>query len=728
MSFPHVGRRTAIQLPETGATVYPTITGTFGGVDFLHSVMGEFSDKATQSEISELQGTFEQSQSGATNTSLLQDLLNQVPDGLLGGGDQAGKADELQANAQAAQMQHTHISPREPEAFTRELQEISKQIYPILEWHDELMQSITETIEKIPILPQLIEQLQEQLNVFVFGLIAPFVVPVINQVKTELNTGSSEIIQSSKEKQLIVFRDDYSSDPTHSMLSKDHFSNVLNEPAGKVASQVLKWVVPQLIACWDDERIDVNRTLTRVINGVFHHPNLRDFGYDGAVDGRRAMFMTVQQWWSSKDEQEKETLREQLSREGVETGQNHKPGVHDTGHGCGKPLGMPTMKTAQSSGAIGGGAAGEILGGISDAFQGKSQYDAGYTGGAPQSSGGGGGSSGMGKVAAEAVGGGAIGGIVGGLVGGIGGDLLGGAFGGSDSKKQTYQKQSYGEDGSYTQSVTETGRRTQYGGQEEAYGQAQYSQTSYSGGGQRQEFERYEQSDQYGSSGYGEQVVRESRPTYGGGYEESTETRFERPGGSWQSEVQNVRYDEQGNYQRDTNRYSSGGSKKDSDSDSDNSSKKKKHRKEHGSDSDSDSNERRYEAGGGYGQQQNYGGGYGERETHTERESYGESRQEYSSGYGNQGYGQAREDEQRNEYGSGAYGGSQQYGSGRQEYGGEGSYREQSEGYGRREGYGDGEDEGRRNDDGGYGQSGYGGGDEYQERRYGDEGYGEQGY
>lgn len=138
-------------------------------------------------------------------------------------------------------MQQTRISPREPEAWTRNLQEVQRQIYPILEWHDEMMQQITEALEKIPILPQLLENLQEQLNVFVFSLLAPFVLPIINQVKSELNTGSSEIIQSSKEKQLIVFRDDYSTDPTHSMLSKDHFSNVLNEPAGKVASQVLKW-------------------------------------------------------------------------------------------------------------------------------------------------------------------------------------------------------------------------------------------------------------------------------------------------------------------------------------------------------------------------------------------------------------------------------------------------------------------------------------------------------
>jgi glycerophosphoryl diester phosphodiesterase len=54
------------------------------------------------------------------------------------------------------------------------------------------------------------------------------VVPIINQIKTELNEGSSEIIQSSKDKQLIVFHDDRSSNPTHSLLSKDHFSNVSN--------------------------------------------------------------------------------------------------------------------------------------------------------------------------------------------------------------------------------------------------------------------------------------------------------------------------------------------------------------------------------------------------------------------------------------------------------------------------------------------------------------------
>ena len=39
--FPHVGRDTMIELEGARGRVYPIVTGTFGGVDFLHSVVGE---------------------------------------------------------------------------------------------------------------------------------------------------------------------------------------------------------------------------------------------------------------------------------------------------------------------------------------------------------------------------------------------------------------------------------------------------------------------------------------------------------------------------------------------------------------------------------------------------------------------------------------------------------------------------------------------------------------
>lgn len=456
-----------------------------------------------------------------------------------------------------------------------------------------------------------------------FSLLAPFVVPVINQVKTELATGSSEIIQSSKEKQLIEFHDNHSTNPTHSMLSKDHFSNILNEPAGKVASQVLKWVVPQLIACWDDERIDVNRTLNRVINGVFHHPSLRDYGDDGAVDGRRLIFGVVQQWWGSKDEHERSFLRDQLSRDGVEQGRNHKEGVQDSGHGCGKPLGMPTTKTAESSGAIGGLAPAAILGGITSALGGETSNYSVSGGNAGTGT-----SGGLGNIAAETIGGGAFGGIVGGLVGGLGGDLLGDAFGGSTAeKKHEYQKQQYGPDGSFTQSVSETGySQPQYGREQYRYGQAEYTQTQFPGGGQRQEYQRYQQDDQSGRAGYGaygEQVIQESRPTYGGGYEQKTETRFEGPDGGWQSEVQHQGKDKHGKFYKEEEHHEGhDGYDKDSDDSDDEykKHKKDKHKKKHG----------KHHSGSGSEDEQPY---RAPQQTYSEEQSYGGRRNEYSEGY-----------------------------------------------------------------------------------------------
>lgn len=493
--FPHVGRNCRVRLRGARSPVYPLVTGTFGGVDFLHSVTGEFDDKVTQSEIQELEGTLQQAQQQGENTSVIQDLLQKLPEGVFGGKDEAGKADELKTNAAQTAMANAQISPRQPEAWLQYITDVQKQIYPILEWHDEIMQSITEFVDKIPILPEIIENVSEQVNIFVFSLLAPLMLPIISQIKTELNTGSSTIIQSSVDKQHIVFSDDNCSDPTHSMLSKDHFSNVLNEPAGKVAGQVLRWVVPQLIAAWDDERIDVDRTLNRIIRGVFHHPALRQVGEDGSADGRGLMFGIVEQWWASKSEMEKDGLRGQLNRDGVEQGRNHKPGVQDHGHGSAKKLGMPNIYTANHQGAPGG--FGGPSGGVHD--QAIAQ---------------------LGQTAGEAVGGGILGTLVGGLTSAVGRGVVAGAMGDQPENTETFNRTTYRNDGSRTQTVTQLGGDRTSGN----YGQAQYSRTDDRFGGRVEQFTRTEQ--QYeGGGAYSGQVTREQRSTYGGNYSETR--RFE---------------------------------------------------------------------------------------------------------------------------------------------------------------------------------------------------------
>ncbi|KAI5856817.1 heterokaryon incompatibility protein Het-C-domain-containing protein, partial [Tricharina praecox] len=353
--FPHVGANTMVNVQ--GREIWPLVTGTFGGVDFLHSVLGEVNDKALQSEISQLEHTIsEAQQTGQSDDeqSIIRDLMSKLNIG--GKDDIDSKTSELKQKSDAQKEATENGSPF---GLSQDAKQLGKDIYPFLEFHDELMRSINQALESVG-LDMVMEKLAEAVSVFVFCLLAPYILPVIKQASNELKTGSSEVIASSEAQQHIVFDDDNSSNPTHSMLSKDHFTNLLNEPAGKVASAVLKFAVPLLMNAWDDEGIDPNQVCDEIIGGVFHHPAFRN-GEDGrpGVEGRQMMFAVVEEWWSSKDSHQQEDLRAHLSRDGVQQGKNHKAGAHDSGHGCGAPI--HRSKPKNRGGDI-GGAVGESVG------------------------------------------------------------------------------------------------------------------------------------------------------------------------------------------------------------------------------------------------------------------------------------------------------------------------------------------------------------------------------
>lgn len=558
----------------------------------------------TQSEIDELEGTL---QNNAKNdTSIIEGLLDKIPDGLFGGDDKKGKMHEIQDNANNSQMENTSISPREPEEFTRYIQDVYRQIMPAIEFHDQLLKDISEAIDKIPILPKIIEQLEEQMSMWTFSIMAPFVVPILQQVKNELRTGSSEIIESSKNEQHIVFSDDRCTDPTHSMLSKDHFSNILNEPAGKTASKIVAWVVPQIMEAWDDEGVDIRRLNDRIINGVLHHPAQRDMGEDGARDGRSIMFRSIEEWWNNMGDDGKDEYRRKLSRDGVQEGENHKEGVEDCGHGCGKPLGM--HKNYAGGGTfedrVAGAAAGAIMEGVTG---GLSDFVGTQTGGQvdlpdyknPSSGGGfggfGGGGGGGGGGREEESGGG-------GFLGKVASSLLGGAFG--DDEKESRSSRRQEDDGGYTES------RTEYGRSGDRYGEAQYSETRRGDGGRETEYSRYEQQDDGGRGG-GYEERREERRDYGGsgGYEERTETRYEERTETYGGG------DSYGGGRREESYGSGGGG----------GGYGREERSEYGREE------------GGYGRQEEYGGG--------RREEYGRGGDEYGGGEERGGYG--RRDEYR---------------------------------------------------------------------------------
>jgi hypothetical protein len=402
--FPHTG--SATQMNIRGHHVFPIVTGTFGMVDFFHSVLGEANDHFAQSELNEMDNTLgnaanSSSSSGPLNA--LTGLLGKIP----GTKDLVREAEDLKRMSEAqdnANRSHNvrsgYTSSRtfgdEPDQFEQprgfeqetgfdqsqgyeqghgfghrgpemggfsqhgqfdapppsfpasapsgnkpgpglpglpdfDAQKTIKQIYPILEFRDKVVRFISSIIEKIPGLEALVEKITETVTLFVFSLLAPFIRPIINAAAKSLQTGSAGVVESSGKHQYEPWTDPTCTDPTHSLLSKDHFSNVLNEPAGKVAAAILRYVVPRVMYAWQHVDVPVDQVMDDCVK-VFHHPVLRDMHNEA----HRSMYEAVQGWVHSRSDRG-HGLNDILSADGVRAGRNLKD--KDSGHGAGQSHG-----------------------------------------------------------------------------------------------------------------------------------------------------------------------------------------------------------------------------------------------------------------------------------------------------------------------------------------------------------------------------------------------------
>ena len=239
----------------------------------------------------------------------------------------------------------------------------AKQIYPILEFRDKVAKAISATIEKIPGLESLVEKITETLTMFILGLLAPFIRPIITAVSKQLKEGSSGVVDASGKHQFEPWTDPHCTDPTHSLLSKDHFSNILNEPAGQVAAVILQYVAPRVIYAWEHPDIPVDQVLNDVIR-VFHHPAIRD----RHCEIHNTMYSTVEKWARGRPQG---YIDSHLNSEAVRKGKNHTAEGPQQHGGLHMPTHMPGHG-GQHGGQHGGGHSGggglPSLQGLGDKF------------------------------------------------------------------------------------------------------------------------------------------------------------------------------------------------------------------------------------------------------------------------------------------------------------------------------------------------------------------------
>ncbi|ORY92909.1 heterokaryon incompatibility Het-C [Leucosporidium creatinivorum] len=316
--FCHVGDACIVQSPA--GPCHPLVTGTFGGSDFIHSLLGEASDHISEASVSDLAKAMDGARStdrGATDS--IRDMLFQLP-GETGGNLSREMQDVEGIRSRAAAGNANEMSP----------QELHAALWQVLTFRDNVVKGIEIGISKIPGLSSLVEKLTDSINRFVFTTLEPLMKPIMTQATGALQEGSSAVISNND--QYEVFNNPHSSDPTHSFLSKDHFVLILNEPAGKIATIVVSHTVKAIVKAWENTSINANDVAHEVLE-CFHHPNF----YNDNSSVQREMGAYLKSWIEGQSPEDKAYILNALTKDSVRNGKNKRKGHEkdQIGHGCG---------------------------------------------------------------------------------------------------------------------------------------------------------------------------------------------------------------------------------------------------------------------------------------------------------------------------------------------------------------------------------------------------------
>ncbi|KAJ7906270.1 heterokaryon incompatibility protein HET-C [Mycena leptocephala] len=311
--FLHVGDQVRIQAPN-GKWVAPLVTGTFGGSDFTHSLLGEAGDHLSQASVSDLNKELDKARSTSNtrggpgsmdSSSVLRDLLFKLPGG---SGSEMTREMEGIERIRAGPSQ----GGKRPEDMTP--QELHGILWQVLSFRDSVAKKISHTIDKIPGLGPLIEKIMDSISVFVFTTLEPFLKPLLKTATTSLSSVAAEAIDNND--QYEVFNDPRASDPTHSFLSKDHFNLILNEPAGHLARIVLIHTVTLVIKAWDDNSVNVHHLAEDVLSCLFHP----DF-HNNSSKVQREMMQYMHTWVNGLGAR-KHSVLQRLSKNAVRNHEN----------------------------------------------------------------------------------------------------------------------------------------------------------------------------------------------------------------------------------------------------------------------------------------------------------------------------------------------------------------------------------------------------------------------
>ena len=145
--FPHVGLNTQLVVQRSNKRVWPLVTGTFGGTDFISSLLGEATDKLSQTSLTDLNAAVSDAeyQNAAAQFDKLQGLLKMMPSSS-GASSNLNSMQQNGATGKGKTFKLPGMSGGGQEIST---DQIVKEIYPFLEMRDNIIKSVTQAIDMV---------------------------------------------------------------------------------------------------------------------------------------------------------------------------------------------------------------------------------------------------------------------------------------------------------------------------------------------------------------------------------------------------------------------------------------------------------------------------------------------------------------------------------------------------------------------------------------------------
>ncbi|KAI0173775.1 heterokaryon incompatibility Het-C [Pestalotiopsis sp. NC0098] len=343
--FPFVGDACLVKTPK-GEKVPPIVTGTFGMLDIFHSLLGEADDmailqsKGTLGSLEDKLGfggpafeqLFELIKKGietinkvSPDTVPLQNELNTVAAIFKKASEKISPPASPPATPLESPSPAEDDSSKEPEGDASGATNpnlLWQTIEPVFYLHDRMSKWLQEGTEEKEDSTADMEtsQLSDYTNQLVFRFLAIMIESSVKELRGAVKAAKDRVdAEAAKAASAAVYEDGAdASDPSHSDLSKDHFSNVLNQPSGLVATVTTNWTVQRVVRCWDDPEIDANKVIDEILT-VLHHPAFPK----KKTEIQQYMFDTVKSWWETNGPDEQARLRAKLTKESVR-GRGHE--------------------------------------------------------------------------------------------------------------------------------------------------------------------------------------------------------------------------------------------------------------------------------------------------------------------------------------------------------------------------------------------------------------------